>query len=75
MTRIPKKEEKEFKKFSEDASLRRDMEIISAQKVNPFFKNGSTDVDAYIEFVTQFNEFINHQPKPFRRIIDRDCRF
>lgn len=74
MTRIPERAEREFKKFSEDASLRRDMEILNAQKVNPFFKNGKIDVDAYIEFVTQFNEFINHQPKPFRRIIDRDCR-
>ena len=40
-------------------------------KYNPFIRDGKTDVDAYIDFVRQFNEFINHQPKQFRQIIDR----
>ena len=38
---------------------------------NPFFKNGRAIPDAYIEFVSQYNEFINHQPKPFSAFRDR----
>ncbi|MBI4378146.1 MAG: nucleotidyl transferase AbiEii/AbiGii toxin family protein [Nitrospinae bacterium] len=37
----------------------------------PFIKDGRVDVDAYIEFGTQFNELINHEPKSFKPIIDR----
>ena len=44
-----------------------DMKIIAAQRHNPFFKNGKVHADAYIEFV-------NHQPKPFRRMIDNDMK-
>ena len=44
------------------------------QKHNPFFKNGKAHADAYIEFVTQYNDFINHLPKPFRRMIDNDMK-
>lgn len=36
------------------------MEILSALKVNPFFKNYR--VDAYIEFVTQFKFYLNDCP-------------
>lgn len=74
MVKISKKAEKEFRKFSELHSLRRDMEMIASSKYRPFLIDGKVDVDAYIEFVTQFNEFINHTPKPFKKIIDGDMR-
>ena len=47
-----------------------DLQYISKHRHNPFVKNGKVDADAYIEFVTDYNEFINHQPKPFTKIID-----
>ncbi len=74
MIKISKKAEKEFKKFSELHSFRKDMDMIASSRHQPFLKDGKVDVDAYIEFVTQFNEFINHTPKPFKRIIDKDMR-
>lgn len=51
-------------------ALREDSRILSRQKHNPFMKNGEADVDAYLAFVEEFNAFINHTPKPFRRIAD-----
>jgi hypothetical protein len=36
--------------------------------------NGSVDLDRLLEFFNQFNEFINHQPKPFAPMIDKDMR-
>ena len=39
-----------------------------------WFWGGRVDMDRLIEFVTQFNEFINHQPKPFSRMIGREMK-
>lgn len=55
-------------------AFKKDMEIVTRGRHNPFVKNGRVDVDAYIEFVTQYNDFINHKPKPFRRMIDNDMK-
>ena len=72
--KISKKASKELLKISRSGYLKKDMTTIAGQKHNPFFKNGRANADAYIEFVTQYNEFINHQPKPFRRMIDNDMK-
>lgn len=63
--------DKEIIELSNSESLRRDMRAVASQRHNPFLKNGKHDPDAYIEFVSRYNEFINHRPKPFRKMIDR----
>lgn len=69
--KISKRAEKELIELSRSDSLRKDMEAVRSNRHNPFLKDGKVNIDAYIEFVTQFNEFINHEPKPFRKMIDR----
>ncbi|NTU42661.1 MAG: hypothetical protein HGA78_06335 [Nitrospirales bacterium] len=64
----------EMARLAGSEAMRRDMEAVSSGRHNPFLKKGKVDVDAYIEFVTQFNDFINHEPKPFKPMIDRDMR-
>jgi hypothetical protein len=59
------KAEKELVDFSRSEPLGRDMEIVTSNRHNPFVRNGTADADAYVEFVTEYNEFINHRPKPF----------
>jgi hypothetical protein len=71
---LSEKAKKELRDLAESAALRRDMETVRANRHNPFVKDGKVDVDAYLEFVEQYNEFINHEPKPFRRMIDKDMR-
>ena len=71
---IPKKVVEELIKLARSDALRKDMETIALKRHNPFVKEGRVDADAYIEFVTQYNEFINHTPKPFSRIIDKDMK-
>jgi hypothetical protein len=66
--------EKEFQEMAQSASFRRDMETVRVGRLHAFVKDGVVDVDAYIDFVTEFNEFIGHEPKPFRQIIDKDMR-
>lgn len=65
------KTEKELIEFSKSDSLREDMEIVSSKRHNPFMRDGTVNADAYIEFVTGYNEFINHRPKPFVPMADR----
>ncbi|MDP3297674.1 MAG: hypothetical protein Q8N09_08810 [Thermodesulfovibrionia bacterium] len=72
--KISKKAKKELLEVSQSSSLRRDMREIASNRHNPFLKDGRVDVDAYIEFVTQFNEFINHAAKPFQLMIDKNIK-
>ncbi len=69
--KLSKKAKQEFLKLSQSASLRKDMRIIRLKRHKPFLKDGSVDADAYIEFLNQFNEFINHATKPFHPLIDK----
>lgn len=74
MAEISEKAKEELLKLSGSASFRKDMQTIRANRHNPFIKDGKVDADAYIEFLNQFNEFINHAPKPFRPMIDKDMK-
>ena len=68
---ISDKSRQELFKLSQSDILKKDMNTINRQKHNPFIKNSRVDIDAYIEFVTFYNEFINHKPKPFVPMIDK----
>ena len=72
--KLSQKAEKELIEFARSEDFKRDTEMLCLRNKSPFIKDGRVDVDAYIEFVTQFNEFINHESKPFKPIIDRDMR-
>ncbi|RJQ22833.1 MAG: hypothetical protein C4560_01970 [Nitrospiraceae bacterium] len=66
--------EKELIELGKSEELRKDMEMLRSHWQTPFIKDGIVDIDAYIEFVQQFNEFINHEPRPFVPILDKDMR-
>lgn len=60
----------ELYEMSKSGGLRQDMRRVSLQRHNPFIKDGKPDIDAFLEFVMEYNEFINHQPRPFHTIKD-----
>jgi hypothetical protein len=70
--RLPQKIREEMTAAALSVSLREDMRIKAEQKRKQFLRDGKTSADDYIAFVMAFNEFINHEPKPFRRIPDQD---
>jgi len=72
--KLSQKAEKELIDLAKSDSFKKDIEMLRSRWQMPFIRDGKVDADAYIEFVTQFNEFINHEPKPFKPIIDRDMR-
>jgi hypothetical protein len=66
--------EKEMREAAHSESFRNDMKTVADSRHNPFIKDGNADVDAYIIFVSDFNAFINHAPKRFEPILDKDMR-
>ena len=70
MAAISERERQELLRLAESTSLKEDMEYLSSHRHNPALVNGVVDMDRLIEFVTQFNEFINHRPKPFKKMTD-----
>ncbi|MEK7307749.1 MAG: hypothetical protein AAB089_01640 [Nitrospirota bacterium] len=72
--RISEEAAQELLELAKSESFRKDMELLRSQWQSPFIKDGIVDIDAYIEFVQQFNEFINHEPKPFKPMIEKDMR-
>jgi len=68
---LSKNEKEELIALARSASLKKDMQYLSAHRHNPLIVNGKVDPDRYITFVTEYNEFINHQPKPFKPIIEK----
>jgi len=71
---ISREAAKEMLELAGSAAFREDMEAVAKSRHNPFLKDGKADADAYILFVSEFNAFINHEPKPFVRMIDKDMR-
>lgn len=72
--KLTKNEKEEFLNLSKSDSLRNDMKYLSANRFNPTLVNGIVDGDTLIEFLTQYNEFINHEPRPFKKIIDKNMK-
>ena len=68
---LSKKEKKELLRLSQSSSLKADMRYVSAHRHNPLIVDGEVDLDRFITFLTEYNEFINHKPKPFKPMIDR----
>lgn len=74
MAAISRQEKDEMLRLAASSSLREDMEYLSSHRHNPVLVEGKVDMDRVIDFLTQFNEFINHEPKPFKPMIDRDMK-
>lgn len=72
--KLSKKAEDELSVLGKSDSLKQDMIMMKAHWHDPFIKDDVVDIDAYIKFVQQFNEFINHEPKPFKPMIDKEMR-
>ncbi|MBI5749389.1 MAG: hypothetical protein HZA00_09715 [Nitrospinae bacterium] len=71
---ISELEKDELLRLAKSLSMREDMKYISAHRHNPVVVDGKVDMDRLVTFLTEFNEFINHEPKPFKPMIDRDMK-
>lgn len=67
---LSKKEKQEWLAISESQAFREDMRHLKTNRHNPFLKHGKVDIDKLITFLTHTNAFFNHQPKPFKPMIE-----
>ncbi|MBI3990818.1 MAG: hypothetical protein HY350_01590 [Candidatus Omnitrophica bacterium] len=68
------REKEELKKAARSNRLRFDMQELARRRYNPFLVNGDVDLDRYVTFLTEYNYFINHAPRLFRKVTDKDMR-
>jgi hypothetical protein len=74
MAGLTDEERRELKELAASAALREDLHTLARRRVRHFWRDGQVDIDQALAFLIEFNEMINHQPKPFKAIIDRDMR-
>ncbi len=67
-------QKKELLDTAKSSNLKRDLRQVSKNRHNPFIVNGKLDLDCFLTFLNEYNYFINHTPRPFCKIIDRDIR-
>lgn len=68
---LSEKEREELRSLAKSYSLRDDMRHVALNRHNPFTVNGKVDMDRLLEFLDQYNAFVNHEPKPFKPIVDK----
>lgn len=68
---LEQEERQELLKLARSSSLREDMHRLASSRHNPLLIDGRVDVDRWLAFLNNYNEFVNHTPKPFRPISDR----
>ncbi len=71
MVKLTKEEKKEIKTLAKSKKLKEDFRKISNNRYNPFVINGKVDIDKFLNFLNEYNQFINHTPKPFKKILTR----
>ncbi len=71
MGKLSQKEKAELLRFAASDSFKKDFKTIADQRHNPVLRDGCVDMDRLITYLTEYNAFINHTPKPFKPIIDK----
>lgn len=71
MARLTEQEKEELRRLAKSTQLRDDMRRVATSRHNPFMKDGRVDIEAWLEFLNEYNAFIGHTPKPFKPMIDR----
>ena len=71
---INEQEKSELKALAASESMRADSVRLRAARPNPFMVDGKVDCDRVMEFLTDYNEFLNHPMKPHWTFIEKKMR-
>ncbi len=71
MPQVSNAKKTELLSIARSSSIMDDMRHVAAHRHNTVLVDGKVDMDKLVEYLSDFNRFINHRPKPFRPIIDR----
>lgn len=71
---LSQEDKRELLEMAHSARIREDCRKMEQRRHNPFLVNGAVDVDRYIEFLNEYNDFFGHKKRQFSKIIDKDMR-
>ncbi|OQX87492.1 MAG: hypothetical protein B6D55_03295 [Candidatus Omnitrophica bacterium 4484_70.2] len=71
MAKLSEEEKKELRELAQSSTFKMDLRRISESQYNPFIVKDKIDIDRFIIFLSEYNYFINHTLKPFRKIKDK----
>ena len=74
-SRLSEKDKKELLEMAGSQTLRDDFKKMAENQFNPFMVDGVVDLEKYVGFLNDYNEFLNHAGRPFQRIVAKDMRF
>jgi hypothetical protein len=74
MAKLNDTERVELLDMAISSGLRHDMRLLRRTRHNPALLDGQMDLDRLIAFLTEYNEFINHEPRPFAHMVERDMK-
>ncbi|MDP8263311.1 MAG: hypothetical protein P9M13_08415 [Candidatus Ancaeobacter aquaticus] len=74
MARLSDKEKNDFRNIAFSKTFREDAAYVKKNRHNPFISNGEVNTDKVIEFLDEYNAFVNHTPKLFKKINDQNMR-
>ena len=67
-------EKAELRLLAASESMRADSELLRAACNDRFIVDGKVDCDRVIEFLSEYNAFLNHPVKPVRPFIEKIMR-
>lgn len=67
-------DKRELLEMAHSAQIRDDYRKMEQHRHNPFLVNGAVDVDRFIDFLNEYNDFFGHKKRQFVKIIDKDMR-
>jgi hypothetical protein len=70
---LPPEVADELRRLGASGALRRDLAALRAVRADPPL-DPTRAAERSVDFVMQYNAFVNHAPKPFRPIRDADMR-
>ncbi|HBR14327.1 MAG TPA: hypothetical protein DD723_02140 [Candidatus Omnitrophica bacterium] len=68
---LDEESKKELLDLSKSAGLRESLRKLAFGSPALFMDNGEVDADKWIDFLTEFGAMMNHEPRPFKRIVAR----
>lgn len=68
------REKEELRTVASSASMRADSQRLRAGRINPFIMNGNVDCDRVLEFLTEYNQFLNNPIKPRWIFIEKNMK-
>lgn len=74
MVLLSEEMKRELLQSAASESLGQDLRHLRVNRHNPLIRDGRVEINRVLEFLSSFNEMTNHQPKPFKKINDRNMK-